>query len=152
MKRIIDRSEEDYKSLDRYYNFADNNDGRLLRAIKNSIPLNECDDCISRQTILDMTGLSEWFDSSDSYNEFAFEVSKMPPVYPKKDKSCDDCMWQVCNYNKMIDYNKLLKEVSDKIEDYVCNHVKDHAKAQGMCDALTMIEDYIKENVNGKID
>ena len=39
----------------------------------------------------------------------------------------------------------VLNNAIDHVEDYVCNHVKDHAKAQGMCDALTMIEEYIKE-------
>lgn len=38
------------------------------------------DDCISRQAVIDMTGLSEWFDSSDSYNEFVIALSELPPA------------------------------------------------------------------------
>lgn len=42
-----------------------------------------CEDAISRQVVIDMTGLSEWFDSSDSYNEFVIALSKLPPVTPQ---------------------------------------------------------------------
>ena len=42
----------------------------------------------------------------------------------------------------------LLEQAIDYVEDYVCNHEKDTVKAQGMCDALTMIEEYIKEQNN----
>jgi hypothetical protein len=30
-----------------------------------------------------MTGLSEWFDSSDNYNKFVFALSELPPVIPQ---------------------------------------------------------------------
>lgn len=40
---------------------------------------------------------------------------------------------------------KILEGAIDKVEDYVCDHETDTAKAQGMCDALTMIEEYIRE-------
>lgn len=46
----------------------------------------DCEDCpayedaISRQAVIDMTGLSEWFDSSDSYNEFVIALSELPPA------------------------------------------------------------------------
>ena len=43
----------------------------------------------------------------------------------------------------------LLEKAINHVEDYVCNHEKDTVKAQGMCDALTMIEQYIKENKDG---
>lgn len=42
-----------------------------------------CEDAISRQAVIDMTGLSEWFDSSDSYNEFVIALSDLPPVTPQ---------------------------------------------------------------------
>lgn len=42
-----------------------------------------CEDAISRQAVVDMTGLSEWFDSSDSYNEFVIALSELPPVTPQ---------------------------------------------------------------------
>lgn len=41
-------------------------------------------DCISRQAVIDMTGLSEWFDSSDSYNEFVIALSELPSVTPQE--------------------------------------------------------------------
>lgn len=43
-----------------------------------------CEDVISRQAVIDMTGLSEWFDSSDSYNEFVIALSELPPVTPQE--------------------------------------------------------------------
>lgn len=45
--------------------------------------LQSCSDAISRQAVIDMTGLSEWFDSSDSYNEFVIALSELPPVTPQ---------------------------------------------------------------------
>ena len=39
----------------------------------------------------------------------------------------------------------VLNKAIDHVEDYVCNHVKDHSKAQGMCYEITIIEEYIKE-------
>lgn len=39
------------------------------------------EDC--RQAVIDMTGLSEWFDSSDSYNEFVIALSGLPSVTPQ---------------------------------------------------------------------
>ncbi len=42
-----------------------------------------CKDAVSRQAVIDMTGLSEWFDSSDSYNEFVIALSELPSVTPQ---------------------------------------------------------------------
>lgn len=56
-----------------------------------------CEDCISRQAVIDMTGLSEWFDSSDSYNDFVIALSDLPPVTPQPKtghwihNKCDKC-------------------------------------------------------------
>ena len=33
---------------------------------------------IDREKVIDMTGLSEWFESSDDYNEFIYELGKLP--------------------------------------------------------------------------
>ena len=46
-----------------------------------------CGDAISRQAVIDMTGLSDWFDSSDSYNEFVFALSELPSVNPTSNVS-----------------------------------------------------------------
>ena len=48
-------------------------------------------DCVSRQAVIDMTGLSNWFESSDDYNSFVEELCKLPPVTPKNPTS-DDCV------------------------------------------------------------
>lgn len=58
-------------------------------------------DCISRQAVLDLTGKSDWFESSDDYNDFVFAVCNLPSVTPKSEYSwkeikikfeCDDCI------------------------------------------------------------
>ena len=54
------------------------NEGCQYDDITETIP--PFDDCISRQAVIDMTGLSEWFDSSDSYNEFVIALSELPPA------------------------------------------------------------------------
>lgn len=43
-----------------------------------------CDDSISRQAVLDLTGKSDWFESSDDYNDFACAVCNLPPVTPQQ--------------------------------------------------------------------
>lgn len=80
--------------------------GNIIHAIRwNDMPKKEalemavkaleqepCEDAISRRAVIDMTGLSEWFDSSDSYNEFVIALSELPPVTPQpKAGHCKDC-------------------------------------------------------------
>lgn len=52
----------------------------FFREVADMLEQEPCEDAISRQTVIDMAGLSEWFDSSDSYNEFVIALSKLPPV------------------------------------------------------------------------
>ena len=40
-------------------------------------------DCISRQAVLDLTGKSDWFESSDDYNDFVCAVCNLPSVTPQ---------------------------------------------------------------------
>lgn len=47
---------------------------------------------------------------------------------------------------------KIIEDAIDSVEDYVCNKEKDTTKAQGMCDAITMIEDYMRRNEDGNIE
>jgi hypothetical protein len=54
---------------------------RELKAYKEQEP---CTDAISRKAVIDMTGLSEWFDSSDSYNGFVIALSELPSVTLKQ--------------------------------------------------------------------
>ena len=46
----------------------------------------------------------------------------------------------------------VLNKAIDYVEDYVCNHEKNTYRAQGMCEALTMIEEYVKEHNNEQMD
>ena len=54
-----------------------------LDALKSVSEQEPCEDCISRQAVLDITGVSDWFESSDSYNDFVIAVCELPPVTPK---------------------------------------------------------------------
>ena len=38
-----------------------------------------------------------------------------------------------------------LDEAIEEIEQFACDEVTDQAKAQGMCDALTMLEEILKK-------
>lgn len=40
-------------------------------------------DCISRQKVIDLTGKSDWFESSDDYNDFVCAVCDLPSVTPQ---------------------------------------------------------------------
>ena len=55
-----------------------------LYAARKALEQEPCEDAVSRQAVIDMTGLSEWFDSSDSYNEFVIALSELPPVIPQE--------------------------------------------------------------------
>ena len=55
----------------------------LKEALHEIKKIEPCEDAISRRAVIDMTGLSEWFDSSDSYNEFVIALSELPPVTPQ---------------------------------------------------------------------
>ena len=45
-----------------------------------------CGDCVSREAVADMAGLSDWFESSDDYNDFLNELEKLPSVTPEHKK------------------------------------------------------------------
>ena len=59
------------------------------------------DDCVSRQAVIDMTGLSNWFDSSDDYNSFVEDLCKLPPVTPTQCiaavRFSKDDLREICN-------------------------------------------------------
>ena len=60
------------------------------------------EDLISRQAVIDMTGLSNWFDSSDDYNSFVEDLCKLPPVAPKIHTS-DDCVSRQALYESLYE-------------------------------------------------
>ena len=43
---------------------------------------------------------------------------------------------------KALDNEKVLEQIRDEIEDYVCNKEEDTAKAQGMLNVLQIIDKY----------
>lgn len=49
--------------------------------------------CVSRQAIIDMTGLSDWFDSSNDYCNFVSDLCNLPLVTPTHG-TCEDCKHQ----------------------------------------------------------
>lgn len=54
------------------------------------------------------------------------------------DKDCD----RLC---KALDNEKVLDKIKDEIEDYVCNHETNTEKAQGMLNALQILDKYREE-------
>ena len=77
-------------------------------------------DCVSREAVADMAGLSDWFESSDDYNDFLNELEKLPSVTPERpsvDEVCkilSDVLGTPCNYG--LDG----EEVSDIIPSEWC--------------------------------
>lgn len=72
------------------------NDGIILegsplyiacKTAKEALEQEPCTDAISRQAVLDLTGKSDWFESSDDYNDFVIAVCELPPVNPQEPKS-----------------------------------------------------------------
>ena len=124
----------------------------------------ESEDCISRKQAID--GLGEqpysWTDSDYEIQELndwkntKKMLENLPTVYPKN----DDLIKANIQLKKQIEMLKLdrdceaedcismkvLNEAIDHVEDFVCNHEKNTYRAQGMCEALTMIEEYVKEH------
>jgi len=81
------REEKLRKVLDKVlwtHNASDDNKNILVEAIIEVLEQEPCEDVVSRQAVIDMTGLSEWFDSSDSYNEFVIALSELPSVTPQE--------------------------------------------------------------------
>lgn len=83
MKILIDIPEETYNKMRRSEALYPADANVAIFAIETGTPLGGREDAISRQAVIDMTGLSEWFDSSDNYNKFVFALSELPPVIPQ---------------------------------------------------------------------
>ena len=89
MKMIIDINPE---MKDWIVNgFPDEEDmPRILRVIKHATPLEECEDCVSRQAVLDLIehynsdGLGSVFYGYEQGVKFADAVNKLPPVTAEK--------------------------------------------------------------------
>ena len=83
MKRIIDISEEDYNYMMECC--PDLSDlMNIYEQLKNSTPLNECDDCISRKYLAE--SIKARYCTRDAKDFVAF-IEKYPSVYPKNNKS-----------------------------------------------------------------
>jgi len=54
------------------------------RSIREWVQIIGSEDAISRQAVLDLTGKSDWFESSDDYNDFVIAVCELPPVNPQR--------------------------------------------------------------------
>ena len=86
------------------------------------------EDAISRQTIIDMTGLSNWFESSDDYNDFVEAVCALPPVTPirpkgewKYDKTVQNWRCSKCNETpKTLGYVGTKEFMTEHFK--FCNH------------------------------
>ena len=121
MKLLVEISEEEYTKV---------KDGRasvssMRDTIRNATPITECEDCISREEVKKEIKIaySNAWDISDMAGDLSDEIDALPRVYPKSDKTS-------------------IEEAINHVEDYICNQEKDTVKAQGMAQALDMIEEY----------
>lgn len=57
----------------------------LRKKLAGYLEQQHCYDAISRQAVLDLTGKSDWFESSDDYNDFVCAVCNLPPVTPQQE-------------------------------------------------------------------
>ena len=87
MKRIIDIPEEvieAFENGDINFSYYDYN-SVIGKAIRNSTPLDECDDCISRERALEPYRILEPTDTLSVYT-IRKNLTDLPTVYPKSDK------------------------------------------------------------------
>ena len=54
-----------------------------IQALKQPEP---CEDAVSRKDVQSITERSDWFESSDSFNDFLWALYALPPVTPKRKK------------------------------------------------------------------
>lgn len=84
-------------------------------------------DNISRQAAVDALGEAPevWTDSPEEFaalNQWEMDVTAIKAVPPA---TCDDCIWHVCNYNKVdwdgenysISFNETEKKWSEGMDD-----------------------------------
>lgn len=82
IKKLNDILEEATKT-DNSVCYVTSDDADALKQAIEALKAKPCTDAVSGQAVIDMTGLSEWFDSSNSYNEFVFALNDLPPVMPQ---------------------------------------------------------------------
>ena len=130
---IVSRIKSDHVEKDTSINYGTILDIDLalqkLPSVTPTIP--KGDDCVSRQAVIDMTGLSDWFDSSDSYNEFVVALSALPPVTPT-----------TCIAKLSFDKEALQKIVDEKVKELVthgtCKDCKKYRNSLEHCTQWVM--------------
>ena len=134
---------------------------KLFGTTKNDLGV-ECkaEDLISRQTILDMTGLSEWFDSSDSYNEFVFRICELPSVYPKSENTVSeetytreynlrkDAEFEVYKLKKQIEMLKLDRDCDTSALEDIKAEIQKHNIVDFI--AVQSVLEIIDKHISGK--
>lgn len=100
-------------------------------------PITENDlrvDCISRQAVIDMAGLSEWFDSSDSYNEFVIALSELPLVTPQEPQTfkwCTNCKEYDQEKHCCHRWSNVIRDTVEEMkQEYVEREVLDKIRAE----------------------
>ena len=120
MKRVIEISEEDYnKSLNHgwspYY---------YEKLIANSTTVEECEDCISRQAVIET--IERWVDGTTKQNgSLMYMLEQLPSVYPKSDKEDitfkDDNAVSRLSVRDLLYANAYELEYPDGSSEYVIN-------------------------------
>jgi len=118
MKKIlIEISEDEYKSIKNGMRFRDTVKG-IMQQIEDATPLEESEDCVSRQAIIDAIDDDykdvrySCFSSNNDMECFKAIIMQLPPVTPKP-VECGDCI------SKSDTLNTILKNLCVKDEKYL---------------------------------
>ena len=76
----------------------------LFEEAADALEQESCEDAVSRQAVLDLTGKSDWFESSNDYNDFVCAVCNLPSVIPRPQ-------------TKWISVNERLPEAGEYVGD-----------------------------------
>lgn len=124
MDRDLPIKEDDKKALDmaakaleqeKYYkDLAQSYEKTIVKLTEAIAERQPCEDCVSRKEVMDMTGLyADWFESSDSYNDFVAELYKLPSITPKGvtvTDFADRCRECGARYGKQLKKLERIKE------------------------------------------
>lgn len=97
--------------------------------------LEPCSDAVSRQAVLDcFCGMLKMDEDTiphvkDYLQTVVDRIKALPPVEPKRQDAIP---------------KSVIDDIREEIEDYVCNKEEDTAKAQGMLNALQIMDEHIK--------
>ena len=118
MKLLVEINEELLNYFKKYWLIGVNCNDRidaLVNSIKNATPITECEDCISKEKVLDIL-ITNWQsqEGDDAMQSSINEITVLPIVYPKSDKSSGK--WGNNLNNNAVAHIELVEEQGAKME------------------------------------